>query len=180
MRRLTLPIVAGALAIILIALLAYGLSTKSTSRTLDEAVARRQLPMAPSLSLPLLGSSTNRSLLTYRGQVVVLNFWASWCTTCLPETPLLERTQLALLAHHATVLGITYRDTSSDSLAFMRQHGLTYPSLRDVNGQLAQRYATIALPESFLIDRRGRIVAIVRNAIDQRFATRAIQLASSS
>jgi cytochrome c biogenesis protein CcmG, thiol:disulfide interchange protein DsbE len=180
MKRLTIPALAGAFAIVLVALLAYGLSTKSTSRSLDDEVAAGQRPVAPSLSLPLLGSATARSLVDYRGKVVLLNFWASWCTTCGPETPLLERTQLALQSHHAMVLGITYRDTSGDSLAFMQQHGMTYPSLRDVNGQLAQRYATIALPESFLIDRAGRIVAISRNAIDQQFATRAIRLATRS
>jgi len=80
----------------------------------------------------------------------------------------------------ATVLGVTYRDTSPDSQSFVRQYHLTYPNLRDTTGEFAHSYGTDELPESFVIDRHGHIVAIRRGEIDQTFLNQAIALAESS
>jgi cytochrome c biogenesis protein CcmG/thiol:disulfide interchange protein DsbE len=112
--------------------------------------------------------------------VVVLNFWASWCEPCQLEAPLLERAQGQLQRHDATVLGVTYKDVTPDSLSFVRQYHLTYPNLRDGDGDFASSYGTDQLPESFVIDRHGHIVAIARGEIDQAFLNRAIALAESS
>jgi cytochrome c biogenesis protein CcmG, thiol:disulfide interchange protein DsbE len=110
----------------------------------------------------------------------VLNFWASWCEPCQVEAPLLERAQGRLERDGGTVLGVTYLDASPDSQSFMRRYHLTYPNLRDDNGAFAQSYGTDKLPESFVIDRQGRVVAISRGEIDQTFLNRAIALAQSS
>ncbi len=66
------------------------------------------------------------------------------------------------------MLGVTYRDQSGDSKAFIKKFGLTYPSIRDVDGKLAQDYGTRALPETFVIDRNGKIVALSRGTIDEQ------------
>src|SRR5690606_390966 len=96
-------------------------------------------PAAPDLALPVLEGSGTRSLADLRGQVVVLNFWASWCDPCKTEAPELERAQKRLEREGAgTVLGVTFRDASDDSKDFMREFGLTYPSVRDVDGKLAE------------------------------------------
>jgi cytochrome c biogenesis protein CcmG, thiol:disulfide interchange protein DsbE len=181
-RRRPLPILASLLGACVIGLLIYGVSARSANRTLDEQVARGQRPTAPEATrlLPVLGGSGQGSIASYRGEVVVLNFWASWCEPCQIEAPLLEHAQARLERHHSTVLGVTYLDASPDSLGFVRRFGLTYPNLRDTEGTFAHSYGTDQLPESFVIDRQGRIVAISRGEIDQAFLNRAIALAQSS
>ena len=166
----------------LVGLLVYGVSARSANRTLDEQVAHSRRPPAPQASrmLPRLDGGGDASLASFRGRVVVLNFWASWCAPCQVEAPLLERAQSQLERHDGTVLGVTYLDASPDSQAFARQYHLTYPNLRDDNGVFAHSYGTDQLPESFVVDRQGRIVAISRGEIDQAFLDRAIALAQSS
>jgi cytochrome c biogenesis protein CcmG, thiol:disulfide interchange protein DsbE len=181
-KRRALPILASVAGACVVALLAYGVSAQSPNRTLDELVAHRQWPLAPEArrSLPVLGRPGSGSLASFKGKVVVLNFWASWCEPCQVEAPLLEHAQSSLQRHDATVLGVTYLDASPDSESFVRRYHLTYPNLRDSSGAFAHSYGTDQLPESFIIDREGRIVAISRGEIEQPFLNRALALAESS
>jgi cytochrome c biogenesis protein CcmG, thiol:disulfide interchange protein DsbE len=164
----------------LIGLLIYGVSALAPSRTLDDALASGQRPLAPDagVALPILGGGgVQAALRSRRGEVVVLNFWASWCPPCEEEAPLLQRAQGTLARSRATVLGIAYKDTTGDSLAFVRRYHLTYPNLRDTAGAFARSYGTDKLPETFVIDRSGRVVAISRGEVDAAFVDRAIALA---
>jgi cytochrome c biogenesis protein CcmG/thiol:disulfide interchange protein DsbE len=180
-RRL-LPILVSIFGACLVALLIYGISHQAASRTLDEAVHQGKDPLAPDAgqTLPGLSGGHSTSLASFDGKVVILNFWASWCEPCQEEAPLLERAQTQLQRHNATVLGVTYLDASPDSEHFVRQYHLTYPNLRDTTGDFAHSYGTDQLPESFVIDRQGHIVAISRGEIDQAFLNRAIVLAEHS
>ncbi len=181
-RRRVIPILATLAGACLIALLVYGISTQAASRTLDEQVARGQQPPAPhaTQALPVLGSQGTATLASLRGKVVVLNFWASWCEPCQEEAPLLEKAQRQLLGHDGTVLGVTYKDVTGDSESFVRQFHLTYPNVRDAGGTFAASYGTDQLPESFIINRQGRIVAISRGEIAGPFLAHAVALAASS
>jgi cytochrome c biogenesis protein CcmG/thiol:disulfide interchange protein DsbE len=177
-----MPLLVGLLGAAVVALLVYGLSALSPTRTLDDAVAHDLRPAAPAatIRLPLLSGSGTRSLASYRGKVVVLNFWASWCTPCQEEASILERTQHALLLRHGgTVLGVTFQDSSPDSREFVKRYGLTYPNLRDPTNELAQAYGTSQIPETFVIDPYGHVVAISRGEIDEAFLNRAVALAES-
>lgn len=182
MKRLIVPILACLFGAALLGLLIYGVANQSPSRTLDEAVRSGHWPPAPEArhALPVLDGSGSRSLAAYAGKVVILNFWASWCEPCEHEAPMLERAQRALAAHDATVLGVTYEDNTSDSQSFARRFHLTYPNLRDVSGNFARSYGTNQLPESFVIDRRGQIVAISRGEVTSRFLAHAIGVADES
>jgi len=181
MRRV-LPIIVSLAGACLIGLLVYGVSVQAANRTLDEQVARGQHPAAPDANsaLPILDAPGKASLASFRGKVLVLNFWASWCEPCQIEAPLLEDAQSQLQRNDATVLGVTYLDASPDSSAFVRRYHLTYPNLRDNDGAFAHSYGTNQLPESFILDRQGRIVAISRGEIGQAFLNRALELAQSS
>jgi cytochrome c biogenesis protein CcmG/thiol:disulfide interchange protein DsbE len=175
------PIVVAVLGAALVTLLVYGVVARQDDTSLDSAVQKGQLPAAPgaAVALPTLDGSSRQSLEALRGKVVVLNFWASWCPPCENEAPVLERAQKQLASNGGTVLGVTYKDDASSSRDFMRKHKLSYPSLRDDRLDLAPKYGTTKLPETFVLDKRGRVVAMSRGEVSQDFLTRAIDRAQS-
>ena len=173
-------IVIAVLGALLAGLLIYGLVQRQDKRNLDAAVRDGKRPPAPDQVLPVLGGNgRTASLASYRGKVVVLNFWASWCSPCRQEAPMLAKFQRTL-APQGTILGVTYKDEPSASLNFARKYGLTYPSLFDGKLQMAPKYGTTALPETFVIDRRGRIVALSRGEVTRPFLEQAVAEAEKS
>jgi cytochrome c biogenesis protein CcmG, thiol:disulfide interchange protein DsbE len=176
MRRVGSPVTIAALAVAgaLIALLAYGVFVNQPARGIDAALASGQRPPAPSVSLPRLGGSTPVSLSAWRGKVVVLNYWASWCPPCRDESPLLERWQKRIAPQGGTVLGVDSLDVASDARGFMRHFGLDYPMLHDGDGHSQQRFGISGYPETFVIDRRGRIAAVRRGTVDDSFMARQV------
>ena len=153
----------------LIGLLIYGVASQSPDRSIDQAVARGEREPAPDIELPLLGGGGERSLDDWRGQVVVLNYWASWCEPCARESPLLERWHRKIAKRNGTVLGVNVLDVTSDAEEFIDEYGLTYPHLRDKDGSTQEEFGTVAYPETFVIDRRGRIAAHRRGEVQEKF-----------
>src|SRR6516225_2371176 len=162
MRRFVLPGLIVCAAVALIALLAFGVARQGTDTSIDSAVAHGKRPPAPSaqVALPMLGAPGSQSLAQLRGKVVVLNVFASWCDPCKAEAPVLEQAQRQLVRRNGTILGVTYLDNSSDSEQFVRQEHITYPVVRDVSGNFVRAFGTNAVPESFVINRNGRIQAL--------------------
>ena len=178
MKRYVSPIsVAAVLGVVaLIGLLAYGLASNEPDRGIERALARGERPAAPRLELPRLAGSGRGSLADYRGKVVVLNFWASWCVPCREESPLLQRWHERISERaDATVLGVDILDVSGDALDFVRQYGLTYPMLRDGDGDSLDDWGVVAYPETFVIDPRGRIAASRRGPVDRAFLREEVQ-----
>jgi cytochrome c biogenesis protein CcmG/thiol:disulfide interchange protein DsbE len=164
MRRLLAPVPIAVIGVVvaLVALLAYGLANNDP----DQDAAGKQ---APELELPRLSGEGVGSLEDYRGQVVVLNFWASWCEPCREESPLLQRWHERMQRRRGTVLGVDVLDLTGDARDFIEEYGLTYPMLRDGEGETRESFAILGFPETFVIDRQGRIAAVARGPVDDAF-----------
>ncbi len=100
------------------------------------------------------------SLEAERGKVVVVNFWASWCRpACYEEAPVLERGWRAYRERGVTVVGIDVQDTVKAARKFVADFDLTFPNGQDPGGKVSVDYGVYGVPETFFIDRRGRIRA---------------------
>jgi cytochrome c biogenesis protein CcmG/thiol:disulfide interchange protein DsbE len=167
------------LVIALIGLVHSGLGVGSGHGSIEEEIGDGHPPVAASSDLPLIGSTGTTSVAALRGHVVIVNFWASWCGPCNAEAPVLNRAQQLLSAVGGTVLGVTISDSPQDSLSFLRNHAIGFPSVHDETGAFARSYGLDGLPATFVIDASGRIVDLYRGQIDDAFVDRALQTASS-
>jgi len=121
---------------------------------------------APDFSLaPYEGSEI--SLDSLRGQVVVLNFWASWCEPCREEAPALERIWRAYGKRGVAFVGVNVQDTAKGSLAFIEQFDITYPNGPDPYERIARAYRVFGYPETYVIDRDGRVDKRYIGAVDE-------------
>jgi thiol-disulfide isomerase/thioredoxin len=134
-----------------VGLLGFGLVSKSSDgTTVGEPV--------PVVELPELTGGGSGSLADYRGRWVLINVWASWCGPCREESPALESFYHRNRAT-VTVLGIDTRDLTDDGRDFVAELEISYPQLRDGDGDYAEELGTTGVPESFLVDPAGKLVA---------------------
>jgi cytochrome c biogenesis protein CcmG, thiol:disulfide interchange protein DsbE len=115
---------------------------------------------APDFTLSRLDRPGQLQLSSLRGKVVVLNFWASWCDPCEKEAPALQAASKGW-GGHVVVLGVDVNDFRGDARGFMRKYGLTYPVVHDNRNVTSPKYGLTGLPETFFLDRRGRVVSHV-------------------
>jgi cytochrome c biogenesis protein CcmG/thiol:disulfide interchange protein DsbE len=114
---------------------------------------------APAFSLPLLDGS-QVALRDLSGQVVVLNFWASWCDVCKDEAPDLRQVSEQYQDHGVVFLGVTFHDAEEASQSFVDAYGLSYANGIDEHGRISRAYGVVAVPETFVIDRGGHVAAV--------------------
>jgi cytochrome c biogenesis protein CcmG, thiol:disulfide interchange protein DsbE len=171
MRRVLSPVPIAVICVLLglFALLAYGLASNEPDRGVEQALSRGETEAAPDLTLPKLGGGGEASLADYRGQVVVLNFWASWCKPCKAESPLLERWHQRISRRNGTVLGVDMLDITEDAQDFIDEYDLSYPMLKDKDGHGIETFGVVQYPETFVIDPDGRITAVRRGPVDEQF-----------
>jgi cytochrome c biogenesis protein CcmG/thiol:disulfide interchange protein DsbE len=169
------PLVALAGVLALLALLAYGIAQNGTSQSIDSQLAAGKRPAAPDVSLPKLDGGGDVQLSSYRGKVVVLNFWASWCPPCKGEAPVLARWQKRLTHSGGTIVGVDVLDVSSDAERFIADHGLDFPHLRDQDGSRLKKFEVVGYPETVVLDRKGRIAATSRGVVDDEFFRRKVE-----
>lgn len=152
--------VLGVLAVV--GLLVFGLVSKGSSGlAVGDAV--------PDEPLPRLEGEGTRSPADYRGRWVLVNFWASWCIPCREEAPALERFQREHGGPRFTVLGIDSRDLTDDGREFVERYGLSYPQLRDGDGDTAHEYGTTGVPENYLVDPAGKVRLLVHGPVSEEY-----------
>ncbi len=104
----------------------------------------------------------------WRGKVVVINVWGSWCPPCREETPILNRVATET-SPDVEFLGIAIRESASTSLAFARKEEVPYPSISDSSGSLLTRFAdplpAVAVPTTYILDRGGRVAVRVLDQV---------------
>ncbi|HEX3178122.1 MAG TPA: TlpA disulfide reductase family protein [Methylomirabilota bacterium] len=141
-------------AVPLLALLAYGFRVDPHS--IPSPLVGR--PAASFALTPFEGAPI--TLQALRGKVVVVNFWASWCNpACYEEAPVLERAWRTYQGRGVVVLGVDMQDTPEAAQTFIRRFDLTFPNAPDVGGKMAVEYGVYGVPETFFVDRAGRIRA---------------------
>ena len=116
----------------------------------------REAGPAPDFTLTTF-SGEQVSLSQLRGQVVVINFWASWCPPCREEAAYLERTWRAYRDRGVVFIGVDYADTEREALAYMREFDLTYPNGPDIGTRISQAYRIQGVPETFFVARDGTL-----------------------
>ncbi len=114
---------------------------------------------APAFHAVNLATGRPASLVDYRGRVVLLNLWATWCSPCRVEMPSMERLSRRLAGTDFRVVAVSI-DEDGDSVvaAFARQLGLTFDILHDASGAIKRTYQATGVPESWVIDRDGVII----------------------
>jgi len=158
-------------AMALIGLLAFGLATKESAGI---AVG----DPAPDRDLPRLEGGGSESIADYRGEWVLVNFWASWCAPCRDESPALQGFYDRHRDDGFVVLGIDTQDLSGDALGFVRELDLTYPQLRDPDADSPMsedEFGATGLPESYLIDPNGDLALIRRGPVDDTYLERFVE-----
>jgi peroxiredoxin len=129
-------------------------------------VSRPAAPTAaPDIELSDLAGRTTR-LRDFRGRVVLLNFWATWCAPCREEMPALETLAQELGPQGLAVVGVNAREPREAVEAFVRAHRLSFPMLLDDDGRAGRAYQVFALPATFVVDRRGMLVGTVLGSRD--------------
>ncbi|MFQ5945761.1 MAG: peroxiredoxin family protein [Anaerolineae bacterium] len=129
-----------------------------------EAATREPAPrvghVAPDLSLPTPDGETI-TLSDLRGQVVLLNFWATWCPPCRAEMPALQDAYDRFRDEGFVVLGVDQFELPGQVTGFTDRFGITYPQVIDETGQTSRAYGVFRIPASFFIDREGVIQKVV-------------------
>jgi cytochrome c biogenesis protein CcmG/thiol:disulfide interchange protein DsbE len=111
----------------------------------------------PAVDFPLTLDGKSERLTDLKGKVVVLNFWATWCPPCVEETPSLNRLQKYIDSRGGMVLGVSIDEDGAAYEQFLRDHSVVFPTYRDATKKTASDYGTSIFPETYIIDRHGKI-----------------------
>ncbi len=113
---------------------------------------------APDFALPDLGGNLRR-LSDFRGKVVLLNVWATWCAPCREEMPSMEQLHRALRNEEFAILAVSQDQDGARAVApFVEEFGITFPVLIDPRGEVARKFGVTGYPETFIIDKDGKVL----------------------
>lgn len=169
-KRRTVVTVTAVVAVLLAGVLTVTLLTRGNGGSTEKVSGNTVLyqpghrPAAPDLSAPSLTGAAIK-LSSYRGKVVVLNFWGSWCPPCRDESPTLAVLSEQYRSKGVDFLGDDVADSPANALAFTRSVKITYPSMNDPGYAVVQQFSQVApvndTPTTVVIDRTGHLVGLV-------------------
>ena len=176
-RRILIFCVVSLINVGLLALLVTQLLTPAPKAESDPLVGHA----APDFSLAMLRPHSGQSALAlsnFKGKPVVLNFWASWCDPCKEEAPLLESrwNQAQAQGKDVVFLGIDFQDSSNNSISFLQQYRITYPTVVDAQGSAAMKYGVTSLPQTIFISRNGTVLSRVPRELTTQALSSNLQL----
>jgi cytochrome c biogenesis protein CcmG/thiol:disulfide interchange protein DsbE len=150
------PVVLAVAALVAVPAIVVALRFRPDGPAVSATSARR---LAPTFAVPdLLDEKATIDLRDFRGQPVLLNFWASWCVPCRKEMPAFEAVHRQL-GDEVTFLGVNHQDSRSDAIALLREAGVRYRSGFDPRGAVAEAYSLYGMPTTVFISADGRILA---------------------
>lgn len=133
---------------------AYAAGFESRAATPAPALKARDMSGAP------------KTLADYRGKVVVLNFWASWCPPCLREMPSMERLRVKMKGQPLEIVALASAEGPDDVKGFLSKMQLGFPILLDADGSNTKRWKVFALPTTFLLDAKGRVRYVLTGPVE--------------
>jgi cytochrome c biogenesis protein CcmG, thiol:disulfide interchange protein DsbE len=143
-------VIAFALLVVFLGLIAWGLNRSMEGRVANGAPA----PQFAATTFDGKPFDTKQ----YAGKVIFVNFWASWCQPCAQEAVELEEAyQHYKPDGQVAFIGLAYVDTAPESLAYLQRYGITYPNGPDLATKISQTYGVRGVPETFIIDRQGKL-----------------------
>ena len=150
--------------IVIVALDGYPLTkTDSGSNNLDRLMADIGVSPHPFSNDPLeakLLSTAGRSvdLDDFRGKIVFLNFWTTWCPTCITEMPSMEKLHRKLLGKNFAMVTVNIRESASQVKNFFEKYKLTFTALLDTTGEVSTDFGIRSIPTTFILDKSGQII----------------------
>ncbi len=153
----------------LAALVVYAVTRPSNATVFEPSGTPRALPAAGELT-ELSADEFEGVLVGLRGTPVIVNIWASWCSPCRTETPLLQRTWVTH-GDEVVILGVGSKDVPSNLLAFMKEFGVSYPNVFDSSGGIRARLGLRGFPTTYVFGSDGKLrTTIVGGLTEQRLA----------
>ncbi len=150
----------------MLGLLIWKVAFGSDTGAADE-LAKGKLVHAPAFALDRLDQDGQLGIADLAGKPVVVNFWASWCVPCRDEAPVLQKTYERYRDQGLVVLGVDVNDFRQDARRFMKRYGITYPVVYDGKGSTVGRWGVRGFPETFFVDRTGKLVGErIEGAVD--------------
>jgi thiol-disulfide isomerase/thioredoxin len=169
--RLTLTVVLGCALIAVIAI--FGLKSSSTP------AKGRQAPQLPREELAGAPVSLTSLLQSGHGRPSLVVFWASWCDPCIQEAPALERFAKSPQGQ-GRIVGVDWSDARSGATAFIHRYDWSFPTLRDGNGAVGNKYEIAVLPTTFVISSSGHIVRVMRGPQTEATLSQALHAAEAA
>src|SRR5512145_107243 len=138
----------------------FGVALLQRNQTQPQAGA------APDFTLTTLDGQSYR-LADLKGQVVVINFWASWCQPCRVEAAELQRVWDKYRDQGVTFLGVAYTDTERGAKAFINEFSQTYPNGLDIGTKISDLYNIQGVPETFIVNQKGEVVEFIMQQVNE-------------
>jgi cytochrome c biogenesis protein CcmG/thiol:disulfide interchange protein DsbE len=170
------------LAIVVLAVVAlFGFALAPRYQTAAATVGGQQLTSdpvgetAPEFSGALVDGQGDLALSSLRGKTVVVNFWASWCTTCKAEADVIAKVEKKWRDKGVVFLGVDSHDTNAGAHTYIQTYGIGFQSVQDPQETIGAQYDVTGLPETFFLDTKGRIVQKYVSSVDEKTLDSLIQ-----